>query len=216
MECVDEPHVFDDRAVRHHGRKRIQCLFNGTHGRGWYPWRAVPSAFALSPGVAWTRTIPTKLDGTDLRLGLVVAQWYPEVTDRLRDAAIATARAAGVSEDDILIVEVPGCYELPQGAAWLARSDDVDAIAALGCVLRGETPHFDHVARGCCDGLLQVGLETGIPVGLGVITADTKAQAEARSSDATGKGGNKGTEATDAAIRMAATARALEARRKTS
>lgn len=159
-------------------------------------------------------TVPTQLDAQDLRLGLVVAQWYPEVTGRLCEAAIETARKAGVADDDILIVEVPGCYELPQGAAWLARSEDVDAIAALGCVLRGETPHFDHVARACCDGLLQVGLETGIPVGLGVITADTSEQAEARSGAATGKGGNKGTEATDAALRMAATYRALEARRR--
>lgn len=154
-------------------------------------------------------------EGPDLRVGIVVSTWYPEITGRLRDAALETARAAGVDDEKLYVVEVPGAFELPQAAGWLARSDDVDAIAALGCVVRGETPHFDFVARACCDGLMQVALETGIPVGLGVITADTLGEAEARSGEATGKGGNKGIEAMDAALRMAATYRALEARRHT-
>jgi 6,7-dimethyl-8-ribityllumazine synthase len=85
----------------------------------------------------------------------------------------------------------------------------VDAIVALGCVVRGETPHFEHVTRCACDGLERVALDSGVPVGLGVITADTQAQAEARSGAAGGKGGNKGAEAADAALRMAATRRAL-------
>jgi 6,7-dimethyl-8-ribityllumazine synthase len=111
------------------------------------------------------------------------------------------------------VLEVPGAYELPLAASWLAkdgwRGAPLHAIVALGCVVRGETPHHEHVARGACDGLLRVALETGVPVGLGVITADTLAQAEARSGAAGGKGGNKGAEAADAALRMATARKAL-------
>jgi 6,7-dimethyl-8-ribityllumazine synthase len=162
-----------------------------------------------------TTTIPLKPSGAGLRVAVLVARWYPEITDRLRDAALATMRGAGVAEDDLLVVEVPGAYELPQAAAWVARAGDADAVVALGCVVRGETPHFDLVAQACTEGLQRVGLETGIPVALGVITADTLAQAHARSGASTGKGGNKGIEAAEAALAMAAAYRALEARRRT-
>ena len=100
---------------------------------------------------------------------------------------------------------------------WVGRSQLADAIVALGCVLRGETPHFDYVAGECARGCTNAAQETGIPVGFGVITADTREQAEARSQlDGSGgvseKGGNKGREAADAAIRLANTYRRLEAR----
>lgn len=152
-------------------------------------------------------------NAADLRFAVLTTVWYPDVMARMRAAAIETLTAAGVSEDKITVVEVPGAYELPQAASWIARADDADAIVALGCVIRGETPHFDFVASACSEGLLQVALETGIPVGLGVITAETQAQADARSGEATGKGGNKGIEAADAALRMALLYRALEGRR---
>ncbi len=158
--------------------------------------------------------VPSQRSGAGLKVALLVASWYPEVTDRLRDAALETLTNAGVEDDDILEVHVPGCYELPQAASWLARAGDVDAIVALGCVIRGETAHFDYVAGGCCDGLMRVALETGIPVGLGVITAENEAQARARSGDAKGKGGNKGVEAAEAALAMAGTYKALEDRRR--
>jgi 6,7-dimethyl-8-ribityllumazine synthase len=141
-------------------------------------------------------------------VAVLATRWYPEIVARLKTAALAALAAAGVEDERVVVVEVPGAYELPQAALWLARDGwrgrPVDAVVALGCVVRGETPHFDHVARGACDGLLRVALDTGVPVGLGVITADTPAQAEARSGPATGKGGNKGAEAADAALRMAA------------
>ena len=157
-------------------------------------------------------TIESSPQGEGLRIGIVVSLWYRDVTDRLREAAIETARVMGVAPDQLFVVEVPGAYELPQAASWLVRSDRVDAIVALGCIVRGATPHFDHVARACVDGLQQLSLESGIPVGLGVITAETEAQANERSGDAQGKGGNKGIEAMDAAVRMARTYAALEAR----
>ena len=165
-------------------------------------------------------TIPTRANGDGLKIALLVAKWHGEITGRLLDAARRTCSAAGVRDADMLVLEIPGAYELPQAASWLARAGDVDAIVALGCVVRGETPHFDYVAATCADGLMRIALETGIPVTMGVITADTIKQAEARSSleDEDGgigaKAGNKGTEAADAAVRMAATYRALEARRR--
>ena len=167
-------------------------------------------------------TIPTRANGDGLTIALLVAKWHGDITARLLEAARKTLRDAGVRDRDILVVEIPGAYELPQAAAWIARAGDVDAIVALGCVIRGETPHFDYVAGCCADGLMRVGVDSGIPVTMGVITADTLAQAEARSQlgaeeDGLGvKAGNKGTEAADAAIRMAATYRALETRRRRS
>ena len=157
-------------------------------------------------------------DGTGLRVAVLVARWYPEIMDRLRSAALATLSDLGVKDDDVLVVDVPGAYELPQAAGWIARAGDVDAIVALGCVIRGETSHFDLVAGGAAEGLMQVALTSGIPVGLGVITAENRDQANARSAtDDSGKGvtrkPNKGVEAAEAAVRMAVTYRALEARR---
>ncbi len=159
-------------------------------------------------------TIPATLAGDGLRVAVLTAQWHGAITARLQIAAFHTLGAAGVKEEDVLVLEVPGAYELPQVAAWVARGGDADAIVALGCVIRGETPHFDFVAGECARGLQQVALETGIPVTMGVITADTLEQAEARSSETTGKGGNKGVEAADAAVRMAALYRGLEKRRR--
>lgn len=164
--------------------------------------------------------LPSQPDGRGLRVGLVVARWYPEVVDRLRAGALDTLRAAGVRDEDVLVLEVPGSYELAQAAGWLARDGwqgrPLDALVALGCVVRGETPHFDHVCRATVDGLARVALDTGVPVGLGVITAQTPAQAEARSAPPGGgighKGGNKGHEAADAAVRMAHARRQLAGR----
>ena len=166
-------------------------------------------------------TIPSRADGDGLKFVLLVAQWHGEITGRLLAAARATLAGAGVQDDDVLVLEIPGAYELPQAAAWIARTGDADAIVALGCVIRGETPHFEYVAAGCAEGLMRVALDSGIPVTMGVITADTLAQAEARSASSGTtdgepgtKGGNKGVEAADAALRLAATYKALEARRR--
>jgi len=145
------------------------------------------------------------------RIAVLVTSWYAEVVARLQTAALATLSAAGIEAAAVRVLEVPGAFELPQAASWLARADDVDGIVALGCIVRGETPHFDYVASACTEGLMRVALESGIPVGLGVITADTLAQAEARSAPtATGKGGNKGIEAAEAVLAMVTTYRALE------
>lgn len=162
------------------------------------------------------QTIPSEPFGRGLTVSVIVAQWHGAVTGRLLDGALHALEELGVRENDILVVEVPGAYELPQAAQWTARAQMADAIVVLGCVIRGETPHFDHIARSATDGCLRAAQDSGIPVGLGVITAETLAQAEARSATLEGgiskKGGNKGIEAADAAVRMANTYRKLEAK----
>jgi 6,7-dimethyl-8-ribityllumazine synthase len=161
--------------------------------------------------------VPSTPDGHGLRVAVLVAAWHGEVTARLREGALATLEKAGVADDDVLLLEVPGAIELPQAATWVARAGLVDAVVALGCVVRGETPHFEHVARACADGCVRAAQATGIPVGFGVITADTMDQARARSGGGGGpsqKGGNKGVEAADAAVRMACSFRHLETMRR--
>jgi 6,7-dimethyl-8-ribityllumazine synthase len=164
------------------------------------------------------QTIDSVPKGHGLQVAVLVAQWHGAVTGRLLEGALAALTRLGVADDDVLVVEVPGAYELPQAAQWIARAQMADAIVALGCVIRGETPHFDHVARTTTDGCLRAAQESGIPVGLGVITADTQEQADQRSMAVDGgisqKGGNKGVEAADAAVRMAHTYRRLEEKLK--
>lgn len=152
--------------------------------------------------------------GHPSRVCVLVGGWYPEVTLSLKAAALARLEAGGVGPERVRVVEVPGAFELPQAALWVAQAGDAEAIVALGCVVRGETPHFDFVARACVDGLLQVALTTGVPVALGVITADTLDQARQRSGPAEGKGGNKGVEAAQAALAMLGLFEDLESRRR--
>jgi 6,7-dimethyl-8-ribityllumazine synthase len=159
--------------------------------------------------------VPSEPAGSGLKVAVLVAKWHADVTARLAEAALATLAKAGVAEGDVFVVEVPGAFELPQAALYVARAGLADAIVAIGCVIRGETPHFAYVASSCAEGLLRAAQDTGIPVTMGVITADTKEQAAARSGATTGKGGNKGVEAADAAVRLAATYRALDRRRRT-
>jgi 6,7-dimethyl-8-ribityllumazine synthase len=153
-------------------------------------------------------------EGRGLEVVVLVARWYPDVVGRLLDAALATLAAAGVEDDAILVLEVPGAFELPQAASWVARAGLADAVVALGCVIRGQTPHFEYVARAAADGCVRAAQESGIPVAFGVITADTREQADARSGPPEGKGGNKGVEAARAAVAMAIQYRALERRKR--
>ncbi len=105
------------------------------------------------------------------------------------DGAKRALRDCGVDDNDIRIVEVPGCYELPLAALKVLQAGKVDAVVALGVVIRGETPHFDFVAGECARGLMEVQLRTGAPVGFGVLTTETLAQAEERVDPARGDKG---------------------------
>ena len=139
-------------------------------------------------------------DGALRAVGIVVARFNGEITSQLLDGAIAALEEAGVERERIEVVPVPGAFELPLGAMALAKTRRYACIVALGCVIRGETPHFDYVAAEAASGLQLAALETGIPVSFGVLTCDTREQAEARAG---GVRGNKGAEAARSALEMA-------------
>ena len=144
------------------------------------------------------------VDCSDLRVGVVAAQWHTEVMDGLVDGARRALTAYAVG--DVTEVRVPGTFELPVVAAELARTHD--AVVALGVVVRGGTPHFDYVCTAATDGLTRVALDTGTPIGFGVLTCDDDAQALDRAG-LQGSSEDKGYEATAAALRTALTLRAL-------
>ena len=137
------------------------------------------------------------LDGSDLRIALVVSRFNEEVTKRLLRGALAALEQHGVKEPDVLWV--PGSLELPVTALALAERGNHDAIVCLGCVIRGETYHFEVVADQAAAGIMQVQLDTGVPVAFGVLTTEDKEQALARS----GLKNNKGADAAEVAIEMA-------------
>ena len=128
------------------------------------------------------------------RFAIVASEYNSVIMDRL----ITGARRALKDQKQVNLIRVPGSFELPVAAKHVAVSKKYDGIVALGCVLRGETPHFEYISRAVSDGLQRVALETGIPVGFGVLTVDTVEQAMERS----GESGNKGFEAAMAAFQM--------------
>ncbi len=128
------------------------------------------------------------------RFAIVASDYNSVIMDRL----ITGARRALKDQKQVNLIRVPGSFELPVAAKHVAVSKKYDGIVALGCVLRGETPHFEYISRAVSDGLQRVALETGIPVGFGVLTVDTVEQAMERS----GESGNKGFEAAMAAFQM--------------
>jgi 6,7-dimethyl-8-ribityllumazine synthase len=127
------------------------------------------------------------------RVAIVASEYNSLIMDRL----IAGAKLA-LKDEEVTIIQVPGSFELPVTAKCAAESDKYDAIVALGCVMRGDTPHFEYISSAVSLGLQQVALETGIPVGFGVLTVDTVEQAMERSGEA----GNKGAEAARTALEM--------------
>lgn len=145
-------------------------------------------------------------DGRGLRVGVVVARFNELVTDRLLAGALDGLRAAGVEAQDIHLARVPGALEIPFAARALATGAGVDAVIALGCVVRGETAHFDVVARESAAGVGAVALATGVPVLNAILTTENMDQALDRAG---GKGGNRGRDAAYAAVEMARLARSL-------
>jgi 6,7-dimethyl-8-ribityllumazine synthase len=133
------------------------------------------------------------------RFGIVAARFYRELTDWMIDGARRALAECGVASDDIDVVEVPGCFELPLACRKLIDADRYDAIVALGVVIRGETPHFDFVAGECARGIMDVQLEAGVPIGFGVLTTENLAQAQERADPARG---DKGYEAAMAAAAL--------------
>ncbi len=134
-----------------------------------------------------------------LHIALVVADWNPEITHAMRDAAIEFLKEQGVPDTQIHLHAVPGTFELPLGAQWMAAQQHTDAVIAIGCVIQGQTRHFDFICSACADGITQVGLKYNKPVIFGVLTTNTLAQAQDRSG---GEHGNKGIEAAETALKM--------------
>lgn len=153
------------------------------------------------------RSLQGEFDGTGLKIAVVSTRWNDDIVDRLVDGALDVLTDCGVDDDDITLVRVPGAFELPLAADRLGEMGDVDGIIALGAVIRGDTPHFDYVAGECSRGLSATALEYAVPVGFGVITADTIEQANARAQP--DEDHNKGAEAASAVIEMATLLRAL-------
>ena len=135
-----------------------------------------------------------------LRFGIVASRFNDFIVDRLLKAAVETLSQAGADAEDLDIVRVPGAYEIPLALKLMAAGDRYDGLLALGCVIRGETPHFDYVAGEASRGVTDVGLAHRVPVGFGILTVDTIEQAKARSGP---ESNNKGAEAALAVIEMA-------------
>lgn len=134
------------------------------------------------------------------RFAILVSRWNPRITEQLAAGALEAFVAHGVAADAVDLIRVPGAWELPVTAARLAAAGGHAAIVALGCVIRGDTRHYEQVADGCSDALMRVALDSGIPVANGVLAVDRYEDAEARAG---GSHGNKGEEAALVAIEMA-------------
>ena len=148
-----------------------------------------------------------EVDATGLRIAVIAARFNAEITDSLLRGALEALAEHGVRDDDLTAIRVPGAWELPQTAARAVEAGRFDAVVTLGCVIRGETPHFDYVCQETSLGLGAVARASDIPVVFGVLTTDDLAQAQARAGD--GKD-NKGYEAAMAALEMISVVRVLQ------
>lgn len=155
---------------------------------------------------ARTQSLP---NGSGLRVGIVVSRFNRAVTARLLGGAREALCECGVSEDDIDVVSVPGALEIPVVARGMIGRGGVDAVVALGCVIRGETTHYEVVSAGATDGISRVAAETGVPVTNGILTTENLAQANARAG---GGRGNAGRGAALAAVEVADLLRGLAER----
>lgn len=152
----------------------------------------IPGELDIPDDVAVLEGSPS---GADRTVGVVVARFNGEISNRLLESALEALAAAGVPDERITVMPVPGAFELPIGAMALAKTRRYSCVIALGCVVRGETAHFDYVAGEAASGLQLAGLETGVPVAFGVLTVDTTEQAEERI--------DRGADAARAALEMA-------------
>ena len=153
------------------------------------------------------RVIRGKLDATGLRFGIVVSQFNNLVTERLQTGAIDALCRHGAQEEDIVVVHVPGAFDIPLFAKKMAASGRYDAVICLGAVIRGDTPHFDYVAASMTSGIREAMMAHSLPVTFGVLTTDSVEQALDRAG---AKAGNKGFDAALTAVEMVNALKALE------
>jgi len=147
------------------------------------------------------------LDGKGLRIALVAGRFNDFIVERLLEGALDCLRRHGVAEKDLTVARVPGAFEIPVAARRLALSRKYDAVVCIGCVIRGETSHYEQVCAEVARGIASVALEAGLPVTFGVLTTENLHQAIERAG---AKGGNKGWDAALAAIEMISLFRNLE------
>ena len=140
------------------------------------------------------------------RFALVVSTYHDFVTSRLQAGAVAALAAAGVASDDMTVVRVPGAFEIPIASQHAAETGRYDAVVCLGCLIRGETPHFDYIAAAVAQGLTSAASATGVPMAFGVLTTNSVEEALARAGEGPT---NKGHEAAMAAVSMASVVAAL-------
>jgi len=138
-------------------------------------------------------------DASKMRVGIVVSEWNREITGKLLEGACQSLLKQGVLPENMPVFHVPGSFELTFGAQQIAKYGDVDAVIVLGCVIRGETSHFDYVCKGVTEGITRLNATQDIPVIFGVLTTDNQRQADDRAG---GKYGNKGEESAITAIKM--------------
>ena len=135
-----------------------------------------------------------------MRVAIVVSRFNDFVTTRLLDGARAALADAGVAADDVEVLHVPGAFEIPMAAQRVAETGKVDAVVCLGCLIRGETPHFEYIASACAHGIAAAAASTGVPMSFGVLTTNSAEEALERAAAGPS---NKGREAADAAVEMA-------------
>lgn len=156
---------------------------------------------------------PTQVpSGKEYRIGIAVAEWNKEITDALAEGAIDTLRKYDVAEDNIVLVHVPGSFELTSGADLMLRNDEkLDAVICIGCVIQGETRHFDFICEAVSQGVTNVAIKHGKPVIFSLLTTNNVEQAIDRAG---GKHGNKGIEGAVTALKMIALQKTLESKRQ--
>jgi 6,7-dimethyl-8-ribityllumazine synthase len=134
------------------------------------------------------------------KIGIVVSEWNEEITNALKEGALAFLKDAGIKQENISVISVPGSFELPFTASMLMDTDDdIDGVICLGCIIQGETRHFEFIAQAVANGIMRISQDYVIPVIFGVLTCNTLEQAQERAG---GKHGNKGVEAAYTCLRM--------------
>jgi 6,7-dimethyl-8-ribityllumazine synthase len=144
-------------------------------------------------------SVKSKVNLAKTKVALIVAEWNEEITGAMYDSAVASLIKSGIKKENIIRKNVPGSFELTLGALWMAEEKSIGAVICLGCVIQGETPHFDYICQAVANGITEVGIKTKKPVVFGVLTTLNKQQALDRAG---GKYGNKGEEAAITAIQM--------------
>jgi 6,7-dimethyl-8-ribityllumazine synthase len=151
------------------------------------------------PGVLKSGTVKSKIKLSAKKVAIVVAEWNEDITEALYEGAVHSLVSSGIRQSNIIRKTVPGSFELSLGGLWMAERKDIHAVICLGCVIQGDTPHFDYICQAVAYGVTEAGLKTKKPVIFGVLTTLNKQQALERAG---GKLGNKGEEAAITAIRM--------------